>query len=152
MKGFIKASETKGGMEEIAYFKSKIVNVKSGIRLEVDCPKCNGEGGIIHFAHVQNGVCFMCGGTKTIFSYNHPDQKTLNKKFKERIQLLERSYYVTSELIEEFCNIKEHQNPNFSNISKDWFYNKMREQGFQYGEILNDYNHAINCNKNFMFE
>jgi hypothetical protein len=152
MKGFIKASETQAGIEEIAYFKSMIVDAKSGIRVETNCPKCSGKGGIVQFAHVQNGICFMCGGTKTIFSYNHPEQREKNRQLKERIKLLECSYYVTAELIEEFCNIKEHQNANFSKISGGWFYNKMTEQGFLYGEILNDYNYSINCNKNFMFE
>jgi hypothetical protein len=152
MNGFIKVSETKQGKEEIAYFKSMIVNAKSGVKSEVDCPKCNGEGGITHYAHVQNGVCFSCKGTKKIFSYNHPNQQNKNRQFKERIELLESGYYVTSELIEEFCSIKEHQHVFFCNISESWFHAKMREQGLKYGQILNNYNYLINCNKNFMFE
>lgn len=152
MKGFLKVSETKVGQENIKYFQSMIVDAKSGVRVEIDCPKCNGDGGLAHFAHVQNGICFMCKGTKKTFSYNCPDQRNVNRKLKEQIAKLESSYYVTAELIEEFCNIKEHQTVWFCKVSENWFNKKMREQGLPYGKIINDYNYSINCNKNFMYE
>jgi hypothetical protein len=152
MKNFIKVSETQSGKEEIAYFQSMIVDAKSGIKIEINCPKCNGEGGLVCFAHVQDGVCFMCKGSKKTFSYNHPNQRNKNKQFKERIDELKSSYFITAELIEDFCNIKEHQTPFFYKISDSWFQEKMKEQGFPYGQIITDYNHLINCNKNFMYE
>lgn len=152
MKGFLKVSETKSGQENILNLKSMIIDAKSGIRVEIDCPKCNGYGGLDHFAHVQNGICFMCKGTKKTFSYNCPEQKNTNRRLKERIAELESSYYVTAELIEEFCNIKEHQTVWFSEVSEKWFYKKLRETGLPFGKIINDYNHLINCNKNFMYE
>lgn len=27
------------------------------------CPRCNGKGNITYYGHIQNGVCFKCGGT-----------------------------------------------------------------------------------------
>ena len=152
MNGFLKVSETKSGVELIEYFQSMIVDAKSSVRIEIDCPKCNGDGGLVCFAHVQDGICFMCKGSKKTFSYNHPDQRNKNKQFKEKIAQLKSSYFITSELIEEFCNIKEHQTQLFYKISDSWFQKKMKEQGLSYGEIITDYNHLINCNKNFMYE
>ena len=29
------------------------------------CPKCFGSGSVI-FKHVENGVCFLCGGGKSV--------------------------------------------------------------------------------------
>ena len=26
------------------------------------CPRCGGTGYLPHFRHVQNGICFLCGG------------------------------------------------------------------------------------------
>ena len=52
MKGFLKVSETKVGQENIKYFQSMIVDAKSGVRVDIDCPKCNGDGGLAHFSLV----------------------------------------------------------------------------------------------------
>lgn len=30
--------------------------------LPVTCPRCNGKGAIPHFAHVEDGRCFLCEG------------------------------------------------------------------------------------------
>lgn len=27
------------------------------------CPRCSGTGTVNHFLHVENGVCFLCGGS-----------------------------------------------------------------------------------------
>ena len=27
------------------------------------CPKCSGNGKIPAYYHIENGICFMCGGT-----------------------------------------------------------------------------------------
>ena len=32
----------------------------------LDCPKCNGVGRIVTFGHILAGVCFLCGGGKTV--------------------------------------------------------------------------------------
>lgn len=31
-----------------------------------ECPKCGGAGRISHFAHIESGACFRCGGTGTV--------------------------------------------------------------------------------------
>lgn len=38
---------------------------KNGTRYYTDtkCPKCNGEGYLSYYAHVDGGICFLCGGT-----------------------------------------------------------------------------------------
>ena len=33
------------------------------------CPKCGGTGSIYYYAHVEGGVCFLCGGSGV-----HPTQ------------------------------------------------------------------------------
>ena len=38
------------------------------------CPKCFGEGYILEFSHVQNGVCFMCSG-KGVFTRSNLTNK-----------------------------------------------------------------------------
>jgi hypothetical protein len=30
------------------------------------CPKCNGEGKLRHFMHIDNGRCFQCAGSGSI--------------------------------------------------------------------------------------
>ena len=41
--------------------------MKSASQLEtVKCPKCDGVGSIGAFSHIANGVCFCCGGNKTV--------------------------------------------------------------------------------------
>lgn len=32
----------------------------------VECPKCTGQGRFEHFAHIADGVCFLCGGARQI--------------------------------------------------------------------------------------
>ncbi len=34
----------------------------------VECPKCCGAGRISHFAHIESGSCFRCGGTGKVVS------------------------------------------------------------------------------------
>ena len=34
--------------------------------MQIECPRCSGTGVLPHFAHVENGVCFLCDGKKTI--------------------------------------------------------------------------------------
>ena len=128
-----------------------IVDVKSGIKVAIDCPKCCGDGGFAHFAHVQNGICFMCKGSKKTFSYNCPNQRDINRRFKDKIEELENGYYVTKELINEFCSIKEHQTVWFSKFSTNWVYKQFISEGLR-GSILSDIDHLINCNQNFMYE
>jgi hypothetical protein len=38
------------------------------------CPRCTGVGGMPHFAHVADGICFRCLGTKVI-----PKRKRIKK-------------------------------------------------------------------------
>lgn len=36
----------------------------------ITCPFCNGTGHLPHFNHVQNGVCFACGGSGELRDLN----------------------------------------------------------------------------------
>jgi len=34
--------------------------------MKISCPRCSGTGKLPKFRHVENGVCFLCGGAKEI--------------------------------------------------------------------------------------
>ena len=34
---------------------------------KITCPRCSGVGRLDHFKHIENGICFLCGGKKEIF-------------------------------------------------------------------------------------
>lgn len=36
---------------------------------KVPCYRCDAVGHIPHYAHIANGVCFLCGGTKLVTDY-----------------------------------------------------------------------------------
>lgn len=151
MSNFIRISETVAGKEEIAYFNSFIRSAKQGEKKLVDCPRCSGKGGFVQFAHVENGICFLCKGSKQTFSYNTDSQKYENKRLKEKIKELENGYWVSQSLIDEFCEIEEHQNPYFYK-QLSWFYTKLKSENLPYGLILTDLSYRVNCHENFMYE
>jgi hypothetical protein len=151
MTYFIKVTETPSGLDHIASLKSRIIDAKSGIKILSDCPKCSGKGGISHFAHVQLGICFLCKGSKQTYSYRTDAQKYKNRALKDEIAILENGLYVTKELINEFCNIEEHQTPFFRKFS-NWFYKKATEQGLRGYYIISDLPYMINCHPKFMYE
>lgn len=51
--------------------------------MKVKCPRCNGTGSVPQFKHVQDGVCFRCGGT----GMSYPD-----KPQPENIELVSHIY------------------------------------------------------------
>ena len=50
-----KAVEAKVAIEE-----------KRIIQISQSCPRCNGQGYIPKYSHIENGRCFKCGGAKQI--------------------------------------------------------------------------------------
>ena len=40
------------------------------------CPRCNGQGRLPQFNHVQNGICFRCRGAKTVSNYRYTVKAT----------------------------------------------------------------------------
>jgi hypothetical protein len=47
--------------------KAKVViEEKRIIQISQSCPRCNGQGYIPKYSHIENGRCFKCGGAKQI--------------------------------------------------------------------------------------
>jgi len=43
-----------------------IMNKSTVKHVQFICPRCNGTGRLPQYNHIQNGVCFKCGGTQVI--------------------------------------------------------------------------------------
>lgn len=44
----------------------KTVEEKQIIQISQSCPRCNGQGFIPKYSHIENGRCYKCGGAKQI--------------------------------------------------------------------------------------
>lgn len=45
-----------------------------------ECDRCNGNGTIRGYSHVQGGVCFKCGGTGKVATKRQPSAAQIAKK------------------------------------------------------------------------
>jgi len=60
--------------------------------MEYKCPRCNGRGFIPSYKHVQDGICFECGGKGLLTKDEHDlIQKNLLKEENRRKQNIEKS-------------------------------------------------------------
>lgn len=63
----------------------------------IDCPRCTGQGNLSHFAHVSNGVCFLCGGRgrlelKRLLSQKGTLQMVVFKATPARVGIVPKQY------------------------------------------------------------
>jgi len=139
---------TAAGQLHLAELQSRIKDAKSE-KIIVDCPRCNGEGGIVEFAHVSNGICFLCKGSKQTYSYRTPKQQNLNRLIKEQILELSKRLVVPQEIIIEFGTNPKHHTPMFHSFVRNFMAtNGFLGDSYDFHDIL----YRINCLDHFMYE
>ena len=144
MKYFVKATDLDSVKQTIERLKSMIVKSKKSTEM-VDCPRCTGQGGFKHLAHVYGGVCFKCMGSKKVYGgFVTPEQSANNRKIKETIEKYESLYYVTDDFVNEFVD-KYTDIDFYKNIDK-FANDKFKEDGVNYLQISkSDAIYKINC-------
>jgi hypothetical protein len=53
------------GWNGVRHTVSLVTPTRTGRK--VPCPRCSGQGDIAEYAHVQDGICFLCYGSRTIW-------------------------------------------------------------------------------------
>ena len=144
MKYFIKYSETQDGIEYIKSIKSRIVKKNDCTPAVVDCPRCNGKGGLKHYAHINNGVCYKCDGYRKVTVFFTEQQNENNKALKNLIEKLENEYVITNDFVSEF--ISKHNDIDFYKKIDSFVSEKCKEEGISFVNI-NKYSamYKINC-------
>lgn len=68
--------------------------VNRRIVLPLPCPRCSGDGIIQEFAHIEGGVCYMCGGEGTtylklsVFTDDAKDEQHLQEQVGRAVQAI----------------------------------------------------------------
>jgi len=68
--------------------------VNRRIVLPLPCPRCSGDGIIQEFAHIDDGVCYMCGGEGTtylklsVFTDDAKDEQHLQEQVGRAVQTI----------------------------------------------------------------